>query len=107
MNERKKEIMYAAIGFLLCCAVFGSAVYQTYLTNQEYDVSFKVFETECLEYKTGAKTMVLTWGTGKYQFLGNWTGQFIEGESYNITYVHQAGPTRMHLNLIVIAWEEI
>ena len=108
MNDRQKELFWVIVALSIPTLVMGNAVYQTYFTNVEYNVDFKVFETDCIEYKIEPKTrtLVLTWGAGKYYFIGNWTEQFNAGESYNVTYVHQPGPTRSHQNLIVIAWEE-
>ena len=106
MNDHQKELFWVIVALSVPALVMGNAVYQTYFTNIEHDIVFKVFEAECLVFKTGSKTQVLTWGSGNYYFIGNWTRQFNVGESYNVTYVHQPGPTRSHQNLIVVAWEE-
>ena len=86
----------------------GNAVYQVYFTTIEYNVEFKVFEANFWDVDNKAETQILTWGVGKFYFLGNWTGQFIEGQTYNVSYIQQGGYA-VHTcnNLIVIEWREI
>ncbi len=108
MNERQKEIMYACLGVGLCVLVLGNSVRLTYFSHIESNVEFRVFETDYWDVNNKAETLVLTWGDGKLIFLGNWTGQFIEGHTYNVTYVHQQGSTqRLYKDLIVLDWREV
>jgi len=101
MNNKEK--IAVTFGLLLVGIAFGNAAYQVYLTNKEYTVEFKVFETYHQDEKSG--TQILTWGVGKYFFLGNWTSQFYEGHTYRVTYVRQSGVSKH--TLIVLEWEEI
>ena len=73
MNERQKELFWVIVALSIPTLVMGNAVYQTYFTNIEHDIVFKVFEAECLVFKTGSKTQVLTWGSGNY--ISSVTGQ--------------------------------
>ena len=100
----RKDLKIGLIAALLPCLVFGNAVYQVYLGNVEHTVEFKVFETYYHEGKSG--TQILTFGEGKFFFLGTWTGQFYEDHSYRVTYVRQSGALSKH-SLIVIDWEEV
>ena len=108
MNERSKEIMYAGLGVGLCMLVLGGSGYYTYLSQVEHVIEFKVFYVDCWDRSNKVETQVLTWGKGKFYFLGNWTGQFFEGETYCVTYVQQRGSVqRGYKDLIVLAWEEV
>ena len=98
-----KDKIAVTLGLLLVGVVFGNAVYQVYFTNRELTVEFKVFEAYYHIGKSG--TQVFTWGVGKFFFLGNWTGQFIEGHTYRVSYVRQPGFTE-HI-LVVFDWEEL
>ena len=98
-----KEKIAVVLGLLLVGVVFGNALYQVYFTNRENTVEFKVFEAVTRKGKSG--TQVLTWGVGKFFFLGNWTGQFNEGHTYRVTYVRQSGYSK-HI-LVVLEWEEV
>ena len=102
MDERKKELIAISFGLLLCGSVFINAAYQTYVNNQEQIIEFKVFEAYHQPGRSG--TQILTWGVGKFFFLGNWTGQFYEDHTYRVTYVRQYG---LKHSFIVIEWEEI
>jgi len=101
MDNRDK--IAVTFGVLLAGVVFGSALYQVYFTSREYTVEFKVFEAYHQDQKSG--TQILTWGVGKFFFLGNWTDQFYEGHTYRVTYVRQPG-IRKYV-LVVLDWEEI
>ena len=69
---------------------------------------FKVFEANYWKVNGKAETQILTWGVGKFYFLGNWTGQFKEGVTYNVTYVQQTGSDlRQYKDLVVLRWEEV
>ncbi len=108
MNDRQKEIMYVCLGVGLCVLVLGNSVRLTYFSQIERNVEFRVFETDYWDVNNKKETLVLTNGSGKYIFLGNWTGQFIEGSTYNVTYVQKQGSTqRWYKDLIVIDWREI
>ena len=98
-----KEKLAVASGLLLVGVVFGNALGQVFFTDREVIVEFQVFEAYHHIGKSG--TQILTWGIGKFFFLGNWTGQFIEGHTYRVTYVKQPGYSK-HI-LVVIEWEEI
>ena len=102
MDERSKELIAIFFGVSLCALVFGYSFFTVYFSHQEHTVEFKVFDAYYHEGKSG--TQVLTWGEGKFFFLGTWTGQFYEGHSYRVTYVRQSG---LKHSLIVIDWEEI
>jgi len=102
MNERSKEYIAIFFGISLCASVFMYGAYTVFLSHQEFTVEFKVFEANHMDEKSG--TQILSWGVGKFFFLGNWTGQFYEGHSYRVTYVRQSG---LKHSLIVIDWEEI
>lgn len=108
MNEKQKENIALVCGLTLCLAVFSSAFYQTYISTVERTVEFRVFEVDCWDKSNKVETLVMTNGTGKYIFLGNWTGQFIEGSTYTVTFVQQRGSAlRIYKDLIVIEWREI
>lgn len=108
MNERQKEIMYACLGIGLCVLVLGNSVRVTYFSQIERNVEFTVFETDYWDKFNKKETLVMTNGTGKFYFIGNWTGQFCEGGTYNVTYVKQQGSTlRGYKDLIVLRWEEV
>ncbi len=98
-----KNKIAVAFGLLLVGVVFGNAFYQVFFTNTELTVEFKVFDVFYHNGKSGTQTLI--WGVGKFFFLGNWTGQFIEGHTYRVTYVKQPGYTE-HI-LVVLEWEEI
>lgn len=100
MNKEKIAVTF---GVLLAGVVFGCALGQVYFVNTEITVEFKVFDVVYRDGKAG--TQVLTWGVGKFFFLGNWTGQFIEDHTYLVTYVKQPGYSK-HI-LIVLGWEEL
>ena len=102
MDEHKKELIAVFFGVMLCSSVFLYSAYQTYLNNQEQNIEFKVFDAYYQEGRSG--TQVLTYGVGKFFFLGNWTGQLIEGHTYRVTYVRQSG---LKHSLIVVEYEEI
>ena len=79
------------------------------MSHKEHTVTFTVFE---LDYWDGhGITQVLTWGDskyGKYQFIGNWTGQFELDHKYQVTYVQQKGGHGHPWNkLIVLEWFEV
>jgi len=101
-TERSKEYIAIFFGVSLCALVFGYGVYTVYLSHQEFTVEFKVFEAYYHDGKSG--TQILTFGAGKFFFVGNWTGQFYEDHSYRVTYVRQSG---LKHSLIVLEWEEI
>jgi len=108
VNDRQKEIMYACLGVGLCMLVLGNSVRLTYFSQIEYNVEFTVFETDYWDVNNKKETLVMTNGTGKYIFLGNWTRQFIESGTYNVTYVQKQGSTlRGYKDLIVIDWREV
>jgi len=108
LNERQKEIMYAALGVGLCLVVLGNSVRLIYFSHIEHTIEFRVFETDYWDVNNKKETLVMTLGDGKYLFLGNWTGQFIEGCTYNVTYVQELGSTRREYgDLVVLAWREI
>ena len=98
-----KDKIAVTFGLIFVGVVFGNALYQVYFANREYTVEFKVFEAYHQDRKSG--TQILTWGVGKFFFLGNWTGQFYEGHAYRVTYVRQPG-VRKYV-LVVLEWEEI
>ena len=103
---RKNELMYLAIGVSLCAAVLGGSVYQVYFSYIEYTIEFQVFETN--PHFGKSKTQILTRGMGKFYFIGDWTGQFIEGHTYQVTYVQKSGyADHTYDNLVVLEWEEI
>ena len=97
-KEQKVAVVVASMALLLFCVNF----YIVAVLNTTYDVEFKVFEVYHLEEKSG--TQILTFGAGKFFFVGNWTGQFYEDHSYRVTYVKQSG---LKHSLIVLDWEEI
>lgn len=97
-----RDLKIGLIAALFPCLVFGNAAYQVYLCNIEYTVEFKVFEAYHIDSKSG--TQILTFGEGKFFFLGTWTGQFYADHSYRVTYVRQSG---LKHSLIVLDWEEI
>jgi len=108
MDERTKELIAVFMGVSLCASVFGYGVYVVYVSHREYTVEFKVFEANYWDVRGRSETQVLTWGVGKYYFIGNWTGQFKEGHTYNVTFVQQRGSTlRTHRDLIVLEWEDV
>jgi len=108
MDEQQKENIALICGLALCLIVFSFSFYQTYVSMIEKTVEFKVFEVNCWDKFNTVETQVLTYGEGKFYFLGNWTGQFVEGGSYNVTYVQKQGSTqRDYRDLIVLSWEEI
>jgi len=100
MNKEQKVAIIAA---MLPILVFGGSFIQVYMSHQEHEAVFKVFEANHMEGKSG--TQVLTWGEGKFFFIGNWTGQFYEGHTYRVTYVRQPGMSK-HI-LTIVEWEEI
>lgn len=104
MGERRKELIAVLLGVSFCVSVFGYSAYLVYFSNREYTVEFKVFEAHHQDGRSG--TQILTWGVGKFFFLGNWTDQFYEGHTYRVTYVRQSGVLSKH-SLIVLEWEEI
>jgi len=103
MDERSKELIAIFFGVSLCVLVSGYSFYTCFLSHQEHTIKFKVFDAYYHEGKSG--TQILTWGVGKFFFLGNWTGQFYEGNTYRVTYVRQSGWGKH--TLIVLEREEI
>ncbi len=100
--------MYVCLGVGLCVLVLGNSVRLTYFSQIEHNVEFRVFETDSWDKFNKLETLVMTNGSGKFYFLGNWTGQFIEGGTYNVTYVQKQGSDlRGHKDLIVLDWREI
>lgn len=99
-----------AFGLLLCASVFGNGFYQAYLANAEHTVVFTVFDNWSYQNNGAAETQILTWGNstyGKYQFIGNWTNQFVLDHTYTVTYVQGSGHRGHPWNrLIVVKWEE-
>lgn len=79
------------------------------MPHREKVATFKVFLVESWIKQSGDDiTQVLTWGDGKYQFIGDWTGQLLEDHTYRVRYVQQAGHNNHHYNnLIILEWEEI
>jgi len=108
MDERKKELVAVLLGISLCVSVFGYSAYYVYFSNREYTVEFQVFEANYWNVRGRRETQILTWGVGKFYFIGNWTGQFMEGHTYLVTYVQKPG-SAIHTcnNLIVLEWEEV
>jgi len=53
-------------------------------------------------------SQVLTWGEGKYQFIGNYSSIFELDHTYRVVYVQKAGHNKhIYNNLIVLEWEEV
>ena len=104
-KEQKIAITVSSLTLVLFCVNF----YTVAMLNTTYDVEFKVFEANHLEEHSG--TQILTWGVGKFFFLGNWTGQFYEGHTYRVTYVRQSFSKAIAFEnkaiLIVLEWEEV
>ena len=102
-----KDFIVLLFSLGLVASVFLASAYQVYLTHQEYTVSFKVFYTETQD-RGKTQTQVLTYGVGKFYFIGNWTGQFKLDHNYTVTYVRSVGEGKHSYNdLIIIEWEEI
>lgn len=109
MRASNKELFVLICALGLNAAVFGSAVYQVYFSNQPHTVVFRVYETN-VDYWPEIKnpqTQVLTWGTGKLYFIGTWNQTFIPDHTYNVTYIQKIGAKRPWQYLIVLEWEEI
>ena len=105
MNEDYRIVLAAV---MLPTIVFAYAGFQVYLANVMYNVEFEVFDVWCGEYRDGPKTLILTNGSGKFYFIGNWTGQLIPDHVYNVTYVQRSGYNAHKCNnLIVIEWREV
>lgn len=94
---------------LLLSGIFAASFYIVYFQTVEETVEFKVFDTT-VHYWPEIRmnqTQVLTWGTGKYYFVGTWTNQFQVDHSYRVTYTQMHAAKRPWQNLIVVEWEEI
>ena len=109
MNDIKKlprkDFIVLIASLVLIACVYGASFYHVYLNKQTYTVSFKVFYTQTQD-RGETQTMVLTYGVGKFYFIGNWTGQFELDHNYTVTYV-QRGPAKHSYNdLVIINWIE-
>lgn len=103
----RKDFIILMISILIPCCVFGASFYQAYLHREPHTVSFKVFYTETQD-RGGTQTQVLTYGVGKFYFIGNYTGQFQLDHNYTVTYVRSKGLGRhVYNDLIILEWREI
>jgi len=105
----RKDFIALIISIMIPCTVFLASVYQVYLSNVEYEAEFKVFAVN-VDYwpeLRGNQTQVLTWGTGKYYFIGTWTDTFQLDHSYRVRYVRKPGSSRPWQHLIILEWEMI
>ena len=106
MNKEQKVAIIAA---MLPCLVFGGAFIQVYVSHQEHEAVFKVFLVDVWPPENGKTiTQILTWGDGKYQFIGDWSNQFEADHSYHVVYVQKAGHSKhSYSNLIILEWSDI
>lgn len=73
------------------------------------DYTFQVFD---LEYNgpggdAQGTTLVMTWGTGKYYFLGNWTREFKLDHNYTVTTVKSDYAKRFNRGLVILDYMEL
>ena len=102
---------YVLLGSLILLnIIYAASVYQVYIVNSApVTVEFTVFDATVHYWPDIGmnQTQILTWGTGKYYFVGTWDKQFLLDHTYRVTYVQQSGAKRPWQKLIVIAWEEV
>lgn len=103
----RKEFFYLMLSLSVPTIVMGASAYQVYFNNKPQTIEFEVFENNVYYYPELRmnQTQILTWGTGKYYFIGTWNN-FEEDHSYQVTYVRKASG-RPFSHLIIIDWEEI
>ena len=105
-----KELKIGLIAALLPCLVFGNAFYQVYVSHQEHEATFKVFEVDVWPKQNNDPpiSQILTWGDGKYQFIGNYSSLFELDHTYHVVYVQKAGHSKhVYNNLIILEWSEV
>jgi len=90
MDERQKENIALIGGLILVSSVFLYSFIQVYYTSDvRRETTFKVFD----KYGHPAdRTYVLTYGDGKYIFLGNYTADFQVDHKYTVTYLTTNSP---------------
>jgi len=103
----RKDFIVLMLSLTLLCSIYAAAFYQAYINQVPHTATFKVFYTETQD-RGNTQTQVLTYGVGKFYFIGNWTGQFELDHTYNVTYVQTKGEGKHSYNdLIITAWNEI
>ncbi len=85
------------------------AAYEVYLNNQPIIIEFKVFKKTVYYYPNlkDHQTQILTWGSGKYFFVGNWTNNFELDHTYRVKCVHRTDAPREYQYLIILELEDI
>ena len=105
----RSDFIVLILSLALVGTVFTASAIHVYLGNKEQTASFKVFDVY-VDYWPDIQenqTQVLTYGAGKYYFIGTWDKQFLPEHSYKVTYVQKTGAARKWQNLIIIDLEEI
>jgi len=101
-----KEQRIALVAVLFPCLVFANGAYQAYATNIEHNTQIKIFDKQSFTKNGETQTLILTYGKGKFFFIGNWTNQLHLDHTYNVTYVQRDPSNHQWNNLIVIKWSE-
>ena len=102
------EITVLCGAIMLIASIYGASAY-TVATRQPQTVEFKVFQAN-VDYWPNIdmnQTQILTYGQGKYYFIGTWTGQLLLDHTYRVTYVQNTYAKRPWQNLIITEWEDI
>ena len=85
MNEKTKETVALIVALTFVASVFLYSFIQVYYASDvRRETTFKVFD------KYGhplGRTYVLTYGDGKYIFLGNYTADFQLDHTYKVYYL--------------------
>ena len=103
----RKDFIVLLFSLGLIASVFLASAHHVFIANEPKTVSFKVFYTETQDRGT-TQTQVLTYGVGKFYFIGNWTGSFKLDHNYTVTYVRSVGEGKHSYNdLIILELEEI
>ena len=104
----RKDFIVLMLSLTLLCSIYAAAFYQAYINQVPHTATFKVFYTAETQDRGTAQTQVLTYGVGKFYFIGNWTGSFKLDHNYTVTYVRSIGEGKHSYNdLIILELEEI
>ena len=85
ITERNKEMIALAAGILLVSSVWIFAVIQVYqAADVRRETTFTVFDKY---WHPSGRTHVMTYGDGKYIFMGNYTEAFELDKTYHVYYL--------------------